>query len=1106
MSLVDVLVATALEMERNAVRDGAAWRKDIRTGVRDWEPKDADNFPDYLLGEYALADGGSLTIALAHPTRMGGNFTSNIVSTLVERLKPRCLAMCGVCAGNPSDVALGDVVIGNPVFQYDEGKRTVAGFEGDLFPTPMDIRWLRHAKGLRPDGLPSYGVPSQSDATLWLLERFSAGADPSGHPAYARYFPSGGAERVRQLEAEGLLRRQGLKFVLTKDDRKFLDGKLAYRIIDAPAQLPFAIKVGPMASGNAVVKDGVAWDMLKHLGQRSAIALEMEAATIGVTGYTSSLSKWIVVKGVMDHADPNKNDRYKPFAARASAEVLLRFLEQNAGSSVGERRHSDEGTVGAAGASVQPLAEQGRGGRKQSSLLPTPSGDWHPPPAAVPGNAREGSDDGRRMPCRPPSDTGGMKATWLHVSDFHFKRGDPYDRDVVLKALVRSVERFRTEEGRQPDLIFATGDIADKGHPDEYPAATAFFDALLAAAGVEKRRLFVIPGNHDVDRTKGKFLQRTLGAREEADEYFRPGGPALHIEQKQRAFADWFNRYFDGIRAFPEDTTCAPAEVVDTGGGRIGILPLNSAAFCQDDHDHGKLWIGRRCLDAAIDALKLLGAQLTIALVHHPLDWLHSVEGTNIRTALQSHVDIVLRGHLHETDVQHIAGVTGEALHMAAGASYQTRGWPNRALYATLDGGAIEIFPIRYEDSPREVWTLDTSLFPTAPYTRTFAVPRITARRVHAGPTWKPQQGPAIRSYIRPDERQEGPAIDEGHHAVVPPASSAVIDPGPGQSHPHPVLGPTSRAGASGSSSSGLPSLLPTPSGEPQPRPDGLTAKQLREDREEGFRKLKNEIVKVLKTSKRAMDVLTSVMPPSATKSAESSRSDERRAHELAGELLNIKPFEVGKEWLVKSYRIVDTENNQGAMDTLAKVSRYLVPWLYIAGDDLHLEKLEQVRLDDIIRLPAGLATFAEIVMAGIDRRSVQFEATRNPHGWPCSEVGVATVQPESGLTDVTDRNLRSDLFARLTVPSEFALRDDSEKDVRIQKRLEYFLTKERIRYYWICNVPQSDPDKSECQELVKRIIGRYPTLAVIELDQTLAGDHQDLFDEIRHLLHLVKP
>src|SRR4051794_14867048 len=96
---------------------------------------------------------------------------------------------------------------------------------------------------------------------------------------------------------------------------------------------------------------------------------------------------------------------------------------------------------------------------------------------------------------------------WLHVSDFHFKSGDPYDRDVVLRALVRSVAEFRAN-GRQPDLIFATGDVAHGGQESEYQAATQFFDALCAAAGIHKQYLYVVPGNHDVDRALGIGLTR----------------------------------------------------------------------------------------------------------------------------------------------------------------------------------------------------------------------------------------------------------------------------------------------------------------------------------------------------------------------------------------------------------------------------------------------------------------------------------------------------------------------------------------------------------------------------------------------------------------------
>jgi 3',5'-cyclic AMP phosphodiesterase CpdA len=74
-----------------------------------------------------------------------------------------------------------------------------------------------------------------------------------------------------------------------------------------------------------------------------------------------------------------------------------------------------------------------------------------------------------------------MSVDWLHISDFHIKSGDPYDRDVVLDALVRSVEDFR-KRGRRPDLIFATGDIAHSGKAAEYDAATPFFDAICEAA------------------------------------------------------------------------------------------------------------------------------------------------------------------------------------------------------------------------------------------------------------------------------------------------------------------------------------------------------------------------------------------------------------------------------------------------------------------------------------------------------------------------------------------------------------------------------------------------------------------------------------------------
>ncbi|NMW21424.1 MAG: SUMF1/EgtB/PvdO family nonheme iron enzyme [Chlorobiaceae bacterium] len=313
-----------------------------------------------------------------------------------------------------------------------------------------------------------------------------------------------------------------------------------------------------------------------------------------------------------------------------------------------------------------------------------------------------------------------MSVTWLHVSDFHLSDKGPYNQEVILNALVSSVRRFREEEGRTTDLIFATGDIANQGKAKEYEFATKFFDDLLEAAGLNRDRLFIVPGNHDVDRIAGEFLVRTITSEESADRFFSPDKPFSHLTIKFHAFSEWYNDYFKTIRVFPTNTTCSSVENVTINNIRIAVLPLNSALFCIDDNDHEKLFIGCRCLDEAKKQLVI--ADLTIALIHHPLNWLSSVEQVKIRRKLVASVDMLLQGHFHQQITESINSPQGEYIRLAAGAAWQTRQWPNSAMYATFDGNQVSIFPIRYENIP-EYWTLDTSLYPE-PYTKSFPLIR----------------------------------------------------------------------------------------------------------------------------------------------------------------------------------------------------------------------------------------------------------------------------------------------------------------------------------------------------------------------------------------------
>lgn len=102
-----------------------------------------------------------------------------------------------------------------------------------------------------------------------------------------------------------------------------------------------------------------------------------------------------------------------------------------------------------------------------------------------------------------------MAFRWIHLSDFHCTASDSYDFKTVFKPLLAEIER-RRQIGFQADAVFVTGDIAYSGKAAEYQQAAAFFDTLLQAAGLDKKRLFIVPGNHDLDKEADFGLKRTL--------------------------------------------------------------------------------------------------------------------------------------------------------------------------------------------------------------------------------------------------------------------------------------------------------------------------------------------------------------------------------------------------------------------------------------------------------------------------------------------------------------------------------------------------------------------------------------------------------------------
>src|SRR5450830_256861 len=92
----------------------------------------------------------------------------------------------------------------------------------------------------------------------------------------------------------------------------------------------------------------------------------------------------------------------------------------------------------------------------------------------------------------------------LHLSDIHFRvpqclRPDT-DPDRTFRSLMLRDIRNQVSELGAVGAILIGGDIAYRADPQEYAAAMEWIHDLLDASGCHIERLYVIPGNHDIDR------------------------------------------------------------------------------------------------------------------------------------------------------------------------------------------------------------------------------------------------------------------------------------------------------------------------------------------------------------------------------------------------------------------------------------------------------------------------------------------------------------------------------------------------------------------------------------------------------------------------------
>ena len=339
ISTINVLIITALKAELDALKTC-----DNDSG-NSWEEHQDSLGYSYYKKTFQDSNGTDLTIAAASAVDMGETQVTQLATRLIAELKPSCLAMTGVCAGNKEDVFLGDVIVADRVFKFDHGK-LIASYQEiggkrirteeiahDITTYNLKPLWKSKIQNFSQDWIKTIQTSrpkSYAHQERWLLHKLydrqenpEAYPSPENHPKRTIECPDW-LEVLDRLSQQNFLTtepfeltEQGIREV--KIERLKYPDKQRYRDLSIPQ-----LHIGVIATTSKVQEDPEIFERLKKL-ERKALGVEMESAAIGAVAETHNIPM-IVVKSVQDYGDYDKNDQFRFYAAETSARFLLNFL------------------------------------------------------------------------------------------------------------------------------------------------------------------------------------------------------------------------------------------------------------------------------------------------------------------------------------------------------------------------------------------------------------------------------------------------------------------------------------------------------------------------------------------------------------------------------------------------------------------------------------------------------------------------------------------------------------------------------------------------------------------------------------------------------------
>lgn len=276
-----------------------------------------------------------------------------------------------------------------------------------------------------------------------------------------------------------------------------------------------------------------------------------------------------------------------------------------------------------------------------------------------------------------------MNIGLFHITDIHAEAGCA----VISERFKQLTEYALGAAAKLDQIVWAiTGDVSNTGHRAQINHFLEKFEAMKIEVAKRhatvKQLTFAVPGNHDVNLSDESPLRPTVvnAIKSGIERNITPE----HIRAcvvAQREFADAFSKsgaYHCGDGLLKHITE-------NFGSKSVSFVLVNTAWISEKSEKYGALHL-------PADVIQTIAAgflsDLTVILLHHPVNWFDDATQRPLREALESAETICLFGHEHEPSARMIQpfNVQGEMpTLMLDGGVLQQKGMPAHSSFNFLE-------------------------------------------------------------------------------------------------------------------------------------------------------------------------------------------------------------------------------------------------------------------------------------------------------------------------------------------------------------------------------------------------------------------------------------